>query len=169
MPVDLILPTSIVFALITWTMIFCWYVHPALKNWPVKKAIEPILLFHCFRYIGLMFLITGVTTEPLGSRFSHPAAYGDFVAAILALTAVVAIRLNVRWSLASVWVFNIWGLADLLNAVARGIMYTPDGHLGAAFWIPSTIVPFLLVTHVYIFVLLLKNSRGKNTEGVVNA
>ena len=39
-------------------------------------------------------------------------------------------------------------------AVARGLQFTPDGALGAAFWIPAAIVPLLLVTHGYVFVLL---------------
>ena len=158
MPVDLILPISITFSIIAWFIIFRWYIHPIAKNYSVEKVIEPLLLIHCFRYVGLMFLIPGVTTEILDTRFSHPAAYGDLIAATLAFVAILAIRLNSSLALASVWIFNIWGMADLLNAVARGILYTPDGNLGATYWIPATIVPLLLVTHVYIFILLTKKS-----------
>lgn len=155
MPIDFILPISITFSLVAWSLITSWYIHPALKQYPVKQAIEPFLFLHSFRYIGLMFLVPGVTTGILDSRFSHPAAYGDLLAAVLAFVAIAAIRLNARWALASVWVFNIWGTADLLNAVARGMLFTPDGALGATYWIPATIVPLLLVTHAYIFVLLI--------------
>lgn len=157
MPIDFILPISIIFSLVAWTLIMRWYIHPVLKKYPVKKVIEPFLLLHSFRYVGLMFLVPGVTTEILDSRFSHPAAYGDLVAAALAFVAIGAIRLNANWAIASVWLFNIWGAADLLNAVARGMLFTADGHLGATFWIPATIVPLLLVTHAYIFILLIKN------------
>ena len=84
------------------------------------------------------------------------------IAAVLAFVAIAAIRLNAGWALASVWVFNIWGMADLLNAVARGVLFTPDGALGATYWIPATIVPLLLVTHTYIFILLITNlNRNK--------
>jgi hypothetical protein len=156
MPVDLILPLSIALALIAWSLIMAWYVHPLLKSYPLERALEPILFLHAFRYVGLMFLLPGVTAEVLDRRFSHPAAYGDLVAALLAFVAIAAIRLEARWALASVWVFNIWGTADLLNAVTRGILFTPDGHLGAAYWIPATIVPLLLVTHGYVFMLLFR-------------
>jgi hypothetical protein len=135
-----------------------WYVHPRLSQYPVEKAIEPFLFLHTFRYIGLMFLIPGVTTEPLDARFSHPAAYGDLIAAIFAFVAIGAIHLKAKWALYSVWLFNIWGLADLLNAVTRGILFTNDGDLGATYWIPATIVPLLLVTHVYIFILLIQHT-----------
>ena len=156
MPIDLMLPLGMVFALLTWSLLFYWYLHPAVKALPVEQVIEPILFLHTFRYVGLMFLIPGVTTEVLDTRFSHPAAYGDLIAAILSFIAIAAIRLNASWALLSVWLFNIWGLADLLNAVTRGILFTHDGHLGATYWIPAMIVPLLLVTHVYVFVLLVK-------------
>ncbi len=161
MTTELILPTSITFSLLAWTLIMRWYIHPVIKKYPIEKVIEPFLLLHTFRYVGLMFLVPGVTTEILDSRFSQPAAYGDLIAAVLAFIALGAMRLNVNWALTSVWIFNIWGAADLLNAVARGIMFTPDGHLGATYWIPATIVPLLLVTHAYIFILLVKDFHNK--------
>lgn len=161
MPTELILPTSMTFALTAWSLIFFLYVHPALRAYPLARAIEPILFLHTFRYIGLMFLLPGVTNEVLDSRFSIPAAHGDLVAAFLAFVAIGASRLNAPWALASVWIFNIWGMADLVNAVTRGIMHTADGDLGAAYWIPATIVPLLLVSHVYVFVLLIRHRRGR--------
>ena len=162
MPVDSILPTSIGISLVAWTLITRWYIHPVAKNYPLTQTIEPFLLLHTFRYVGLMFLVPGVTTEVLDSRFSSPAAYGDLMAAILAFIALLGIRLKASWALASVWTFNILGAADLVNAVARGIVFTPDGHLGATYWIPAVIVPLLLVTHAYIFILLVKNLKEKN-------
>ena len=130
MPIDVILPLSIAFSMTAWSLIIYCYVHPVLQRYPLQRAIEPFLLLHSFRYIGLMFLVPGVTTKILDSRFSYPAAYGDLIAAILAFIALGAI-----------WFFNIWGTVDLVNAVARGILFNPDGHLGAAYWIPATIIP----------------------------
>ena len=161
MPVNLILPVSITFAIVVWSLILYWYIHPFLKHYPLEKALEPILLLHGFRYIGLMFLVPGVTTEVLDSRFSEPAAYGDLIAAVLALVTIFALRGKARWAIPSVWAFNIWGMGDLLNAVARGLLYTADGHLGATFWIPATVVPLLLVTHVYVFILLVRHQSDR--------
>ncbi len=151
MPVSLILPVSMVIGIVAWSLLFTWYVHPALREKSFGEAMRPLLLLHAFRYIGLMFLIPGVTAEPLDARFAAPAAYGDLAAAILALAALQILPVSRKAGIATVWVFNIWGLADLLNAVARGLLFTPDGALGAAFWIPAVIVPLLIVTHVYIF------------------
>ena len=159
MNIDFILPLSLVLALITWTLIFAWYINPVFQRLPLERALEPILLLHSFRYVGLMFLVPGVTAEVLDPRFALPAAYGDLAAALLALLAIVALRLQLSWRIEAVWLFNLWGAIDLINAVARGILYTPDGHLGATFWIPATIVPLLFVTHGYVFIQLLKYHR----------
>lgn len=167
MSIDLILPVSITFSLVTWSLIMRWYVHPFLKQFPQEKALEPLLLLHSFRYIGLMFLVPGVTTEILDPRFSQPAAYGDLLAAMLAFLALGAIRFRATWAMLVVWIFNIVGILDLLNAVVRGMIFTPDGHLGATFWIPATIVPLLLVTHVYIFILLISNARKNKVFNVL--
>ncbi len=159
MPIDLILPTSMVMAIIAWSLIFIWYVHPILREWSFEAAMRPLLLLHSFRYIGLMFLIPGVTAETLDTRFAWPAAYGDLVAALLAFASIGVLYIHRIGGIVAVWIFNIWGLVDLLNAVARGFLFTPDGALGAAFWIPALIVPLLLVTHFYIFVRLLGEMR----------
>lgn len=159
MPVALILPVSMVIGIVAWSLLFAWYVHPVLREKSFKDAIRPLLLLHAFRYIGLMFLIPGVTAEALDMRFASPAAYGDLIAALLALAALDILYVNRKAGVAAVWVFNIWGLADLLNAVARGLLFTPDGALGATFWIPALIVPLLIVTHVYIFGRLWAETR----------
>ena len=151
MSTALILPVSMVIGTLAWSLLFVWYVHPALREKPFAAAMRPLLILHTFRYIGLMFLVPGVTAEPLDARFAWPAAYGDLAAALLAIAALLMLQVNHRAGIAAVWVFNLWGLLDLLNAVARGLLFTPDGALGATFWIPALIVPLLIVTHVYIF------------------
>jgi len=68
---------------------------------------------------------------------------------------------KVTGATAIVWIFNLWGAADLLNAIYLGIIGVKidPGSLGAAFYIPAFIVPPLLVTHGLIFVLLLRRQR----------
>jgi hypothetical protein len=150
----IILPLSIVLSLVSHGLIAAWYVMPALAGLPRAKALTPLLLPHTFRHIGMAFLLPGVTAEALDPRFAIPAAYGDLLAALLALLAIIALRL--RWTAAMplVLIFNIEGSLDLLNALYRGFRYIPDGHLGATYFIPAVIVPALLVTHAMVFILL---------------
>lgn len=89
--------------------------------------------------------------------FARGLAYGDLVAATLALIALAALRTRLSGPL--VWIFNIFGTADLLNAFYQGdrlsLGNTP-GALGAAYFIPIFGVPLLLVTHALVFRLLMR-------------
>ena len=65
-----------------------------------------------------------------------------------------------------VWAFNIWGSADLLNAFYQGnASGLIAGQLGAAYFIPTTIVPLLLITHALIFQLLLQRDPVTARDG----
>ena len=60
-----------------------------------------------------------------------------------------------------VWLFNIEGTLDLFNAVFQGIIHNAWDGMGATFWIPSVIVPALLVTHYIIFLILLRPANNQ--------
>ena len=49
------------------------------------------------------------------------------------------------------------GLLDLVNAFYQGL--TNDVQLGAAYFIPTFIVPALVITHVMIFRMLVRHPR----------
>src|SRR5262249_39050919 len=120
-----------------------------------SRRCAPLLVLHSFRFIGLAFLVPGVVAPDLSAAFASPAAYGDLLAAVLALLALAALRS--RWGIPLVWVFNLWGSADLLYAFYQGnaVGFAP-GQLGAAYFIPTVVVPLLLITHGLMFRLLLQ-------------
>lgn len=156
MPIDFFLPISMILGLIAYALIARWYVMPLLNSITKAQALVPLLLLHCFRYVGLAFLIPGVTSASLDPRFSVPAAYGDLLAALLAFLGILALRQEWRIAIPLVWIFNVVGLLDLLIAVTLGLLFTEDGTLGATFFIPAVIVPALIVTHIMIFLILLR-------------
>jgi hypothetical protein len=111
------------------------------------------------------FLVPGVVSPELPAAWANPAAYGDLVAALLALLALAGLKS--RPGLALVWVFNLWGAADLLYTFYQGNAVGLDpGHLGAGYFIVTVLVPLLLVTHALVFWLLL---RGETAAGVHTA
>ena len=63
-----------------------------------------------------------------------------------------------RAGIAIAWIFNLWGLADLLNAFYQanhaGLL---AGQLGATYFIPTLVVPLLLITHGLAFRILLQH------------
>jgi hypothetical protein len=135
--------------------LFAW---PQLRTMIRDKALLVLVAPHMFlRFIGLSFLVPGVVSPLLPAAFAAPAAYGDFVAGILAIAATVALAKRKSWATALVWVFNIWGAVDLLFAMVEALRVGIDpGALGAAFFIPTAIVPPLLVTHALIFRILVQ-------------
>lgn len=156
---------SIGFSLVAWTLFTSEYVWPRVRLLPGPVALRPILILHSFRFIGLAFLVPGVVLPELPSSFAHAAAYGDIVAATLALLSLAAPAGGL--SSALVWVFNLWGTADLLNAffqAARSGLL--PGQLGAAYFIPTLLVPLMLITHVVAFLLLLRRESGVRAQPV---
>jgi hypothetical protein len=134
------------------------YIWPWLRVMTREEALLPLMVPHMFRFVGLSFLVPGVVSASLAPDFARPAAYGDLIAALLAVIAVLALSARATWALASVWAFNLWGTIDLLYAVYQGeigVRIGP-GTLGAAFYIPTVLVPPLLVTHGLIFWLLTR-------------
>src|SRR5262245_53190974 len=80
--------TSIVLSFITWGLVAKYYFWPNLLSQSGRLGFRPILLLHSFRFIGLGFLIPGVVSPDLPIAFAAPAAYGDLIAAVLALLAL---------------------------------------------------------------------------------
>jgi hypothetical protein len=133
------------------------YIWPRLRVMSREEALLPLVVPHMFRFVGLSFLVPGVVSASLSTDFARSAAYGDLGAAILAVIAVLALSARASWALLIVWIFNLWGAIDLLYAIYQGqigVRIGP-GSLGAAFYIPTVVVPPLLVTHGLIFWLLL--------------
>lgn len=131
-----------------------WVLAPWLARQTRREALFWLTVPHAFRHIGMVFLVPGVVAPSLPDNFAIAAAYGDLAAGILALLALILLRTNRMGAVASVWVFNIVGTVDLLNAL-RHLEVVP--HLGAAWYIPTMLVPLLLVTHFMIFTRLLRS------------
>jgi hypothetical protein len=138
------------------TVVAYTYVWPALRALPRFDALRLLAAFHAFRFFGMNFLVAGFVSPELGSEFANKVGWGDLIAATLALLSMAA--LSWRWSIAIpiVWIFNIWGTMDLLNAYYMGVTQLKDpGLMGAGIYVPALYVPLLLISHVLIFMLLL--------------
>jgi hypothetical protein len=150
---------SVVLSFLVWGLIAAQYLWPALRNRSRADALRPLLYLHAFRFVGLAFLIPGVVSPDLPAAFALPAAVGDIVASILALASLALLRLKA--GIALVWVFNIWGAADLLYAFYAGNHSNlAPGAMGAAYFIPVVLVPLLLVTHALVFRILLSKASS---------
>jgi hypothetical protein len=153
---QLVFGISVLLAFVVWGMIGARYIWPALRDRPRTEALRPLLFLHAFRSVGLAFLVPGVVSSALPAGFARPAAYGDLATSMLALLGIVLLG---SWlGTVVVWVLNIVGTVDLLNAFYQGNnlgLGTTPGLQGAAYFIPTVLVPLLLVTHALMFRILL--------------
>jgi hypothetical protein len=147
---------------LAWALCIATYIWPRLRAMDRVEAQRAIATFNSFRFFGLVFLLPGFVGPNLPQGFATPVAYGDLATALLAILALLTVRVRfLFWPL--VWVFNLVGLVDLVNATVRAVsvnLPSVAGQLGAAYAIPMLYVPALFWTHVLAFWLLLRSGRA---------
>jgi hypothetical protein len=108
---------SVLMGFVAFGLVTMLYIWPRLRVAEREAALTALVTIHAFRFIGLSFLVPGVAAPELPRTFAAPAAYGDLVAAVLAVAAAIALARLAFWAIGVVWLFNVWGTADLLLAL----------------------------------------------------
>ena|SRR5215472_1144981 len=143
---------------VAWLLCLGVYAMPRLKSMDLVAAERAIATLHSFRFFGLAFILPGVVGPNLPARFAAFAAYWDLATGVLAILALLAVRIRpLFWLL--VVAFNIVGVIDLILDYYHAIrlnLPAQAGQLGALYAIPVLYVPLLLITHVVAFYLLLR-------------
>jgi hypothetical protein len=151
-----ILTVNLLFSTFVFWIAARLYLLPRLAECEPRTVLLPILLLHALRHLGLMFLAPGAVFPGVPPQFAYPAAFGDLLAAVLAVVAIPAVATRSRYAKPLVWIFNIVGTLDLIDAIALATIYNAAPFMGPAYWIPAFWVPALLVTHYIVFILLLR-------------
>jgi len=147
----------LVFGYVAWLLCFGAYIWPRLKSMDWVEAHRAIATLHSFRFFGLVFMLPGVVGN-LPAGFATFAAYGDFATCLLAILALLTVRIRPLFWLFVV-AFNLVGVADLIVDYYHAIQLDLPaiaGQLGASYAIPIIYVPLLMITHVVAFYLLLR-------------
>ena len=133
----------LVLGYVAWLLCFGVYVLPRLKSMERIEAQRVIATVHSFRFFGLVFILPGVVGPNLPAGFATFAAYGDFAAGVLAISALLTVRIRPLFWLFVV-AFNLVGAVDILfdyyHAIHVGLPVLA-GQLGAAYAIPIIYVP----------------------------
>ena len=153
-----IFQVHLVLGYVPWLLCFGAYVWPRLKSIDRVEAQRAIATLHSFRFFGLVFIVPGVVGPNLPADFAVFAAYGDFVTGLLAILALLTVRIRTLfWPL--VVAFNLVGAVDIIVDYYHGNevgLPALAGELGATYAIPIIYVPLLMITHVVAFYLLLR-------------
>ena len=141
-----------------WLLCFFAYIWPWLKSKERIEAHRAIATVHSFRFFGLVFLVPGIVGLDMPAGFATFAAWGDFATGILAMLALLTIKMRTLFWLFVVG-FNIAGLVDLVvdyyHAIRLNLPAQP-WEFGSTYWIPIIYVPLLMITHIAAFYLLVR-------------
>jgi hypothetical protein len=150
--------THLFLGYVPWLLCFGVYIWPRLKAMDHFDAQRAIAALHSFRFFGLVFILPGVVGPNLPAGFATFAAYGNFATGVLAMLALLAVRIRPLFWLFVV-AFNLVGLADCIldgyHAVQVNLPAVA-GELGAMYSFLIIYVPVQMITHVVAFYLLVR-------------
>jgi hypothetical protein len=153
----------LVMGYVPWLICFAVYFWPRLKAMDRIEAQRAIAILHSFRFFGLVFILPGVVGPNLPAGFAPFAAYGDFATGLLAILALLTIRVRFLFWLLVV-AYNVVGAADILVDYYHGWIFglaVLAGQLAATYVIPIIYVPLLMITHVAALYLLVRPQPKK--------
>src|SRR5438045_7240505 len=110
---EILFNVHLVLGYVVWLLCFGVYIWPRLKAMDRIEAQRVIATLHSFRFFGLVFILPGVAGN-LPTGFADFAAYGDFATGLLAILALLTVRIRPLFRLLVV-AFNIVGVADLIG------------------------------------------------------
>ena len=103
---------------------------PKLKSMDRMEAQRAIATLHSFRFFGLVFILPGVVGPNLPAGFAVFAAYGDFATGVLAILALLTVRIRpLFWFF--VVAFNLVGATDIILDYYHAIQVGPSRDGGA--------------------------------------
>jgi hypothetical protein len=158
MPTEMLFQIQLVLGYAAWLLCFGAYILPWLRSMDRVGAHRAIATLHSFRFFGLVFLLPGVVSPSLPASFATFAAYGDLATGLLAMLALLTIRILPAFWLFVV-AFNLVGMSDLILAYYHAIqagLPARAGELGAAYAIPIIYVPLLMITHIFALYMLVR-------------
>ena len=166
MPPQILFLLHLVLGYVAWLLCFSVYILPRLKSMGRVEAHRAIATLHSFRFFGLVFILPGVVGPHLPASFATFAAYADLATGLLAILALLTVRIRTLFWLFVV-AFNVVGAADLLldyyHAIRAGLPALA-GQLGAAYVIPVIVVPLLMITHFAAFYGLVRPAGLQTAE-----
>jgi len=167
MPTQALFQIQLVLGYVTWLLCFGAYGLPWLRSMDRVAAHRAIATLHSFRFFGLVFIVPGVVSPDLPSQFTVFAAYGDLATGLLAMLALMTVRLPLLfWCF--VVAFNVVGATDIIVDYVHAVeidLPSQAGALGATYVIPIIYVPALMISHAAAFYLLWRSPPVRASTG----
>ena len=153
-----------VLSIFAWVIIARWFVISWIKTRSDLEVLPILIIPQLFRHIGATLLVPGVAASSLPPLFAVSTAYGDIATALLAMLSVSALVLRWKRALTIVWIFNIFGSLDMVHSLIQGARLKVAPHLGAAWVVPTFVVPMMLTIHFLVFYTLVREQTSKGSQ-----
>ncbi|MBA1140046.1 hypothetical protein [Mesorhizobium neociceri] len=163
MSTEVLFQIHLVLGYVAWLLCLSAYILPWLRSMDRVAAHRAIATLHSFRFFGLVFILPGVVSPNLPAGFAVFAAYGDFATGVLAMLALLTLRIRPLFGLFVV-AFNLVGTVDIVVDYYHAIQVDLPAHaewLGGTYAIPVIYVPLLMITHIVAIYFLV---RPRQTE-----
>lgn len=133
---------------------------PGARAWIDAVDWRYFLVPHLVRFVGIVFLV--LVSRGVLAREFVPIGWGDTIAVIGAVILLLSSpRLSTRVGWWSVFAWNCFGLADMIQLIVTGIrLGSAEPEQFALFvrlpfgLLPTFFVPLIIATHVFLFMRL---------------
>lgn len=159
MPPQAIFALQMILGYVVTFLYFGTYILPKLKTMDPIAAQRAIATLHSFRFFGLVLILPGLIGPNLPRHFATMAAYGDFATGVLAILALLTVRVRPLFLTLAV-AYNAVGVVDILLDYYHAVQVNLPalaGQLGATYVIPVLYVPLLMITSVVALYWLLRS------------
>lgn len=120
-----------------------------------SRILQLLVIVHAWRFVGLGMYVPGIAPE-LPEKFVYATAWGDYIAAIMAIIVYVLLGRKSSLALVGLWVFNLWGFLDILYAGYQAAHLKVAAQMGVMFFVFAGYAPLLIVSHIAIFRKILQ-------------
>jgi hypothetical protein len=124
-----------------------WYVAPWLKVTDWATGVTALLWVHAFRYVALQIFSAQYSGFAVSDAGRDQIAYGDVVAALLAVSGIAVLRYGSRLVVPILWLFVVAAALDLSNSTVVGMREQLFASASAVTWlILAFYVPLLWIS-----------------------
>lgn len=164
MPMDnfAIINTQAILGTVSIIIGFKFWMQPRLAKLSFYEALLPLVFLNTFRYLGLTFMSKEQFYSGFPSEFLTTVGLWDMLTSILAIITVLALKGKWKFTIPLVWIFNVIGFADLITAFPQFFsLKLYEYNLGTIWLVFVTYGLVAFLSHIYIFIRLIKNLKKK--------
>lgn len=147
-----------VWFLAVWFLIARYFVLPYLQDKAKEDRLALLIAPQMFRVLGVGLLVSNLSPG-MPYSFAFPTAVGDTATAVLAVSAVIALKKRLPIAIILVWIANVFGSLDLIYALFNAAQVGAADFLKGQWFVPALILPLMVVSHLLVFWALLVQTK----------